>query len=111
MAWLRTRLGLVAEVRKRSLEHHLLTTRPMELLAPTDWPASALFLYAETLFVDGDYWAFTVLMLARPAAANLLLEADVYWCTKAPQVTQARDMVRVAYAAQAAKAALDEIAK
>lgn len=110
MVWLRTRLGLVAEARNGSLEHRLLI-RPIKPPIPLDWPASALYLYAETLFLAGDYWAFTVLMLARAAAAELLTGSDVYWCTKGTHLAQAKDMVRVAYAAQAAKAALEEIAK
>lgn len=111
MIWLPTRLGLAAEARRGSLEHQMLTA-PWYFTAhsnPGNWPDSALFVFAETLFLDGQHVDFTTLMHARPAVADLLLGAIVRWHTNPCRVTRAQDLIRVAYAAREARAALKEI--
>lgn len=111
MIWLRTRLGLAAEAIKGSLEHQMLTA-PLYFSAHLNtgnWPDSALFLWAETLFLDGQHAAFAALMIARPAVADMILGASVRWHTNPCRVTRAQDLIRTAYAARAAMAALQEL--
>ena len=110
MLWLRTRLNLGVEVRLCSLEHQILVT-PIDPPAPAGWPSSAMFLYAETLFKSKDYKEFVAVMLAHPAAADMLLASDLRWRSGRRSGNQAKDLVRVAYAWQAAIAALKESEK
>lgn len=111
MVWWPTRLGLAAEVRRGSLEHQMLTA-PLYFAAhknPGNWPDSALFLWGEAVFLCGLQDAFCALMLARPALAEMLLGASVRWHKNPCRLTRAQDLVRVAYAARAARSALQEL--
>lgn len=113
MIWLRTRLGIAAEVRKGSLEHQMLTA-PWYFTAhsnPGNWPDSSLFVHAEALFLDGQHAVFTALMLDRPVLAEMFLGASVRWHTNPCRVTRAQDLIRTAYAARAARAALHELGR
>lgn len=111
--WYPTRLELPAEVRNGSLEHQMLTA-PWYFDAheynPV-WPDSALFLYAEALFLKGRHPEFCALVIAQPAVAKLISRATVRWPEHRCRLTQAQDLVRTAYARNAAQAVLLELQK
>ena len=111
--WLPTRMGLGAEVRRGSIEHQILSV-PLyfdEHAYDPKWADSCLFLFSEVLFFKGQHPEFCALIIARPAIAEFILGAKVRWHKNPCSTTCVQNLVRSAYAQQAARAALQELQK
>ena len=114
MRWLTTRLGVLVEVLEGSMEHHLCLISSYQ---PTpdeiaEWPTSALYFAAENYLLTKNFQDLIKLLLRHEGVAKLFLSAEAYggqMRLSSRNLEKAQNLVRVLYAAGAARAALREI--